>query len=132
MNATTHRRTRHLIDVRHAAVFAAALIVASGLASAAASAEPEPHATVYTRAAECGLTRIADQLMRCDNLTGAGVSAPPWVREQQAYAAPRPAECVLTRIADQLMRCDNLTGAGVSAPPAVPSAAPSNRDTIQP
>lgn len=30
----------------------------------------------------CLLTRIGTQLVRCDNLTGAGVPAPPWIPEQ--------------------------------------------------
>jgi hypothetical protein len=30
----------------------------------------------------CPLTRIGTQLVRCDNLTGAGVSAPFWIPEQ--------------------------------------------------
>lgn len=31
----------------------------------------------------CPLERIADQFVRCDNLTGAGVPAPSFVPEQQ-------------------------------------------------
>ncbi|MGO4237237.1 hypothetical protein [Pseudarthrobacter sp. YAF2] len=31
----------------------------------------------------CALTRIGTQLVRCDNLTGAGVTAPLWIPEQQ-------------------------------------------------
>lgn len=30
----------------------------------------------------CALTRIGTQLVRCDNLTGAGVPAPFWIPEQ--------------------------------------------------
>lgn len=30
----------------------------------------------------CPLTRIGTQLVRCDNLTGAGVPAPYWIPEQ--------------------------------------------------
>jgi hypothetical protein len=30
----------------------------------------------------CLLTRIGTQLVRCDNLTGAGVPAPYWIPEQ--------------------------------------------------
>ncbi|QNE14548.1 hypothetical protein [Pseudarthrobacter sp. NBSH8] len=30
----------------------------------------------------CLLTRISTQLLRCDNLTGAGVPAPYWIPEQ--------------------------------------------------
>jgi hypothetical protein len=29
----------------------------------------------------CPLRRVGNQLVRCDNLTGAGVSAPHWVPE---------------------------------------------------
>ncbi|TQJ36361.1 hypothetical protein [Arthrobacter sp. SLBN-122] len=31
----------------------------------------------------CPLERIGTQLVRCDNLTGAGVEAPFWIPEQQ-------------------------------------------------
>ncbi|MGM9470476.1 hypothetical protein ACS5PJ_00580 [Pseudarthrobacter sp. YS3] len=31
---------------------------------------------------DCLLTRLETQLVRCDNLTGAGVSAPYWIPEQ--------------------------------------------------
>ena len=31
----------------------------------------------------CPLERIGSQLVRCDNLTGAGVEAPSWIPEQQ-------------------------------------------------
>lgn len=30
----------------------------------------------------CPLERIGSQLVRCDNLTGAGVEAPSWIPEQ--------------------------------------------------
>src|SRR4051794_32932487 len=113
MNAMTQRRrTAHVIGAGHAAVFTVALIAASSVTSAAAPPEPAPRVSVVTpRAVECGLTRVGDQLMRCDTLTGDGVAAPPWVPEQAA-AVLRAAECGLTRIGRQLMRCDNLTGAG--------------------
>jgi hypothetical protein len=29
----------------------------------------------------CPLMRVGTQFVRCDNLTGAGVSAPPWIPE---------------------------------------------------
>jgi len=33
--------------------------------------------------ADCPLERIGAQLVRCDNLTGGGVSAPDWIPEQK-------------------------------------------------
>ena len=74
----------------------------------------------------CLLERIGDQLVRCDNLTGAGAVAPPWVPEQasaRAYLSTHGRRCPLERIGDQLVRCDNLTGAGAVAPPWVPEQA---------
>jgi hypothetical protein len=42
-----------------------------------------PAAQAYpTSPRRCKLERIGDQLVRCDNLTGAGALAPPWVPEQ--------------------------------------------------
>jgi quercetin dioxygenase-like cupin family protein len=48
----------------------------------------------------CPLERVGDQLVRCDNLTGAGAVAPPWVPEQasaRATPAPPPVVELLSR-----------------------------------
>ena len=37
---------------------------------------------------DCDLTRVGTQLMRCDYLTGAGVSAPLWIPEQGRHSGP--------------------------------------------
>jgi hypothetical protein len=65
-----HRRT--------GAVFA--ILLLAGLASAPAGATAtDDKANSYQY---CPLTRIGTQLVRCDNLTGAGVPAPFWIPEQ--------------------------------------------------
>jgi hypothetical protein len=52
-------------------------------AAAAAEGAPRPPPVVYpTSPGRCPLERVGDQLVRCDNLTGAGAVAPPWVPEQ--------------------------------------------------
>ena len=73
----------------------------------------------------CLLERIGDQLVRCDNLTGAGAVAPPRIPEQSGAGAylSSPRRCPLERIGNQLVRCDNLTGAGAVAPPWIPEQA---------
>jgi len=38
---------------------------------------------VPTTYVDCPLERIGTQLVRCDNLTGAGVEAPFWIPEQK-------------------------------------------------
>jgi hypothetical protein len=70
--------------------------------------------------ATCGLARIDDQLVSCDNLTGAGTSALPAVPEQLGAGTISPGCQRISRIGDQLLWCDNLTGAGAAAPAAVP------------
>jgi hypothetical protein len=42
-----------------------------------------------TPPASCQLTRIGDQLIRCDMLTGAGVEAPSWIPEAGGAARSR-------------------------------------------
>lgn len=47
-----------------------------------AQARPSPNpATSGLSVANCPLTRVGTQFVRCDNLTGAGVPAPPWIPE---------------------------------------------------
>ena len=63
-----------------AALFSAFLFAgASGQARIPAS-EGTAVPTSYT---DCPLERIGTQLVRCDNLTGAGVEAPFWIPEQK-------------------------------------------------
>ncbi len=54
---------------------------AAGSASARPEAPPEP-IPVSVHFAQCPLTRIDTQFVRCDDLTGAGVEAPSWIPEQ--------------------------------------------------
>jgi hypothetical protein len=61
------------------AVFAA-LFLFGGLSQATADGS-EPN--VPASYADCPLERIGTQLVRCDNLTGAGVDAPFWIPEQE-------------------------------------------------
>ena len=67
---------------RCSAAAAAATIIA-GLAAIPATARPEPGPPVQVRICSddrnCPLQRIGTQLIRGDNLTGAGVTAPVWV-----------------------------------------------------
>jgi hypothetical protein len=42
---------------------------------------PNPSASTIQPTRDCPLTRVGTQFVRCDNLTGAGVPAPPWVPE---------------------------------------------------
>ena len=71
---------------RHTVVgLAAALIVVAGAASPAA-ARPDPGTssatqTIISTAERCRLTRIGTQYVRCDDLTGAGVTPPSWLPE---------------------------------------------------
>jgi hypothetical protein len=68
---------------RCAAAAAAAAIIA-GLAAIPAAARPDPGPPVPDRIScdlNCPLSRIGTQLVRGDNLTGGGVTAPVWVPE---------------------------------------------------
>jgi hypothetical protein len=66
-----------------AAAAAATIIV--GLAAAPATARPDPGPPPIPDRISCDLncplSRIGTQLVRGDNLTGAGVTAPEWVPE---------------------------------------------------
>jgi quercetin dioxygenase-like cupin family protein len=83
-----------------AALACAALMALVGPASVAQANPSSPR--------RCPLERIGDQLVRCDNLTGAGAVAPPWVPEQatgraypggglRATPAPPPVVELLSR-----------------------------------
>lgn len=69
-----HRRTGAVLAI----LLLACLASASASAPAGATATHDP-ANSYQY---CPLTRIGTQLVRCDNLTGAGVPAPFWIPEQ--------------------------------------------------
>jgi hypothetical protein len=64
--------------------FATILVAATGTGSAVAAPDPGPVRTYPASAqssADCPLERVGTQLVRCDNLTGAGVPATEWVPE---------------------------------------------------
>jgi hypothetical protein len=68
---------------RCCAVATTATLVA-GLAAIPAAARPDPGEPIPIRFpsyANCLLNRIDTQLVRCDNLTGAGVVAPAYIPE---------------------------------------------------
>lgn len=62
----------------------AALVVFGGGGAASAIPEPAPSPAPMTSGYDrpCELTRVGDQLVRCDDLTGTGAPAPSWVPEQ--------------------------------------------------
>jgi hypothetical protein len=68
---------RSQLLARCSAAAAAATIIA-GLSAIPAAARPHPGESIVPRFDErnCLLSRIDTQLVRCDNLTGAGVPAP--------------------------------------------------------
>lgn len=60
-------------------------LAGAGFAPAVAMKAPEPITSplsVEQDAWNCPLMRVGTQLVRCDNLTGAGASAPSWVPER--------------------------------------------------
>jgi hypothetical protein len=66
------------------ALAGAALVVcgvAAGVPAAAVQDPGTPSMAVATHELSCRLTRVATQLVRCDNLTGLGNPAAPWVPE---------------------------------------------------
>lgn len=67
------------------AAFAVSILAGTGVAPAAAMQDPgvpQRPPVVQLDAPYCFLTRIGTQLVRCDDLTGAGVPAPAWVPER--------------------------------------------------
>lgn len=65
---------------------AAATIVLIGLGAVPSAARPDPglsaiHAAVEARNGR-PLERVAQQFVRCDDLTGNGVPAPPWIPQR--------------------------------------------------
>jgi hypothetical protein len=79
MYATTITRTGALV-LAGAAFLSLAV---AGPAGAIPEPPPSPQAVQYTDLRSCALTRIGEQFVRCDNLTGAGVPAPSWIPVQQ-------------------------------------------------
>ncbi|MHC6591289.1 hypothetical protein [Arthrobacter sp. C152] len=61
-------------------------VLAAALATLVPDGTPAESSDVTSDApttyVDCPLERIGTQLVRCDNLTGAGVSAPFWIPEQ--------------------------------------------------
>lgn len=88
-----------MINFRHwrrATAAAVLAILASSAASPAAARPLDPDRSAPTRAVvfpdsplRCPLRRIDRQLVRCDNLTGAGVPAPGFI-PVMAYAQSHP------------------------------------------
>ena len=59
------------------------LIHATGPAAAIPDPGPvQPATSSVHRTGDCPLERVGHQLVRCDDLTGAGVRAPAWVPER--------------------------------------------------
>lgn len=72
-----------LLNPSHKSGLVLTLLVLALAPAASAGAENETLIPYDgPRFEDCLLTRIETQLVRCDNLTGAGVSAPFWIPEQ--------------------------------------------------
>jgi hypothetical protein len=74
MNSTSVT-SRHAVRAL-APIAAAIVVVVSGAAPSSARPEPGPSLPRTTDARQCTLERVGTQLVRCDDLTGNGVSAP--------------------------------------------------------
>lgn len=70
---------------RHAVIAAGGVALALLVAPGTASARPDAGTIVQSPPAvaptSCPLRRVGDQLVRCDDLTGAGIAAAHWVPE---------------------------------------------------
>lgn len=70
---------------RQAAIAAGSVALALLVAPGTAAARPDAGTTVQsppaTAPTNCPLRRVGDQLVRCDDLTGAGIAAARWVPE---------------------------------------------------
>jgi hypothetical protein len=66
------------------------LVLAVGAPSAAAKPDPGGSGSVVTTTLHpyCPLERVDTHLVRCDDLTGAGVPAPLFIPEQFTFTAP--------------------------------------------
>ena len=71
-------RTRINLHIQRTGAAAAGviLVLTGGVPTAAAASLPDP---LRAFSNGCPLERIGTQLVRCDNLTGAGVRAPSWI-----------------------------------------------------
>lgn len=58
------------------------LLGATLAAPAAARQDPGPAPEQKPTSTSCPLTRVGTQFVRCDNLTGNGVSAPLWIPQR--------------------------------------------------
>jgi hypothetical protein len=70
--------SKRIVTIPAALLTAVFLVGGSGGQSPSRTADDAP--TTYV---DCPLERIGTQLVRCDNLTGAGVEAPSWIPEQE-------------------------------------------------
>ena len=69
--------------IRVTGVIAGAALLLSLSTTPAAFARPEPQPpSVPSLNYGCALVRVGTQFVRCDDLTGAGIPAPRWIREQ--------------------------------------------------
>jgi hypothetical protein len=60
---------------------AASVVLLLTIPVSLAGASPTPDQPPSTSPGSCPLNRIGTQFVRCDNLTGAGVPAQPWIPE---------------------------------------------------
>ena len=67
-----------------------ALLLTCSTLTASAQPDPGPVSRANVAAYDCTLMRIGTQLIRCDNLTGAGVPAPLWISELVAATSAAP------------------------------------------
>jgi hypothetical protein len=83
-------RTRVNLHVRRSgAVVAGVLLLLFGWFPVATASPPTDPAQATING--CPLERIGTQLVRCDNLTGAGVRAPSWIPELTSKAVGKQA-----------------------------------------
>jgi hypothetical protein len=79
--------------IRAGSAIAMAIILVSATSPAGASMQPRlPRSTSISAlgSGNCPLDRVGTQYVRCDNLTGAGVSAPSWVPELEGSVVTSP------------------------------------------
>ncbi len=87
MTISTHIRTGSAITI--------AIILVSAASAAGATKQSgslNPTSISMLGSGNCPLERVGTQLVRCDNLTGAGVRAPSWVPELKNRDAARTPE----------------------------------------
>jgi hypothetical protein len=76
--------SRHISRVAGGSVAALSLTVALTASAGAAIARPDPGPPVPPTwtSGSCALERVGTQLVRCDDLTGNGVTAPSHIRSR--------------------------------------------------